>query len=139
MGFVKDEQRCCRFLSQPEVYRETVSGHERITLRVQTSPEGASAWMGTFFALAQATPTNVSKRQWLLPTIIAGGLCLSCFLPVIGGLLVARGLMPSSLNISETTYLQIGGVLLAVWFVWKGYRKRIVSNKESVASNSCGC
>ena len=53
LAFAREEQQCCGFLRDAEVYRET-GGKERIVLSLKTSTEGASAWTGAFFALAQS-------------------------------------------------------------------------------------
>ena len=145
LAFAQDEQRCCSFLAEATVFRETVSGVDRVVLTMKTSPEGAAVWVGSFFSLAGPVEPNQSKGQSgsnapVIKTsaLVVAGLCLVCFLPFLGALLVARGLIPASWNPSEGVYLLTGLILVGTWFLWKGARKRNIFGKRD-SSKSCGC
>ena len=138
LAFALDEQHCCAFLKEADVYRETVNDKERIVLSLKTSAEGASAWTGAFFALMSSAEqkgahTEGSSGKWAWPTAIAGVMCMACVLPILGGMLVARGLLPSQWNIGEGFYLLAGGIAIGLWFALKRYRS---TRKKA---NSCGC
>lgn len=142
LAFAKDEQRCCGFLKAAAVYRETEAGKERIVLSLRTSVEGASAWTGAFFALAQAPPEpaekigNTRSVQWAWPAVIGALMCMVCVLPIAGTMLVARGLIPAHWNLGEAAYLIAGAAVIALWFLVQWLRRFGAKNSQS---NSCGC
>lgn len=140
LAFAKDEQRCCGFLKAAAVYRETEAGKERIVLSLKTSVEGASAWTGAFFALAQ-TPLDPAEKiggtrsiRWAWPAVIGALMCMVCVLPIVGTMLVARGLIPAHWNLGEAAYLIAGSVVIAVWLIATKLRR-----SGEKASRSCGC
>lgn len=140
LAFAKDEQRCCGFLKAAEVYRETEAGKERIVLSLRTSVEGASAWTGAFFALAQAPLDPAEKLggtrsiRWSWPAVIGALMCMVCVLPIAGTMLVARGLIPAHWNLGEAAYLIAGSVVIAVWLIATKLRRSSARD-----SRSCGC
>lgn len=139
LAFALGEQRCCGFLQGANVYRETINEKERIVLSLKTSAEGASAWTGAFFAL---TPSSEGDKRvhaqghsgkWVWPTAIAGAMCMTCVFPMLGAMLVARGLIPSQWNIGEGFYLLAGGITIGLWLALKRYRSARKNTK------ACGC
>lgn len=142
LAFAKDEQRCCGFLKEAEVYRETEAGKERIVLSLLTSAGGTSVWTAAFFALAREPldPTEKVDRthsnRWTWPAVIGALMCIACVLPIIGTMLIARGLVPAHWNVGEMTYLIAGAAVIALGFLVKWLRRSDVKNSQS---NSCGC
>ncbi|VUD46436.1 hypothetical protein TDB9533_00823 [Thalassocella blandensis] len=142
LAFAKDEQRCCGFLKEAEVYRETDSDKDRIMLSLLTSAEGASAWTAAFFALAREPldPTEKIGRthsnRWAWPAVIGALMCMACVLPIIGTMLIARGLIPAHWNVGEMTYLIAGAAVIALWFFVKWLRRSGAKNSQS---NRYGC
>lgn len=77
-------------------------------------------------------------KRWWLPAALAGMLCLSCLLPLAGGLMVMKGLAPTEWQWGESLYWLIGGGLLLVWAGIKSYRKRAATGSGKT-SGGCGC
>jgi hypothetical protein len=132
------DQRCCPFLQQVAVRQEP----DRVVLEMQTTREGAAFWINLFHGLT-ATPSESKATRashWWQPAAIAAGLCLACLLPLAGGLLVARGLMPASWNFGEGVYLAIGVGLIGLYYIRRFWKKRrTLSGTKGRAQDAGGC
>ncbi len=82
-------------------------------------------------------PTKI--KQWWFPAALAGVLCLSCLLPLAGGLIVIKGLVPTEWQMGGSLYWTLGGIVLLTWVGAKSYRKRAATSGTGKSSGGCGC
>ncbi len=129
--FAERDRRCCAWLTGVAVSAED----NRKVLQLTTHPEGAAFWINLFMALPVAEKSSTTGRPLLKIGAIAAGLCLACLLPLAGGVLVARGLIPTGWNPGEGVYLALGGLVLAGWFGLKIRQRR----KARATGAGCGC
>ncbi len=139
-----NELRCCGFLSKAHARNEA----DRVVLTLEAPGEGARMWSEMFMSGNTTLPSKdpassagLSRRGGFWALIVAAGAALACGLPIIGAYLVGREIMPAAWNVSESTYLMLGGGALLGYAGWK-FRARFTKRAKGANSQgggACGC
>lgn len=127
-----NEARCCAFAAY-EISKDT----NGLCLTVRASDEGRVFLRRQYKQIlgssgAPGTP-GLSPRLSTIGALLAGMLCLACLVPIVGGFLVARGIVSSFWNPGELVWIGLGLAVSAGWFAFSKWKKR-----HNVAAG-CGC
>jgi hypothetical protein len=126
-AWIAGESRCCSFASY-----EVIEDSDGLRVAIHTDGEGKKFLRPMYRDLLRTVPSGALSGLAGPGAILAAVLCLSCLLPVVGGMLAARGLMGSFWNPGEMVWMGLGVGAIALWFGISKWRKR-------GQSNACGC
>ncbi|MBX7059888.1 MAG: hypothetical protein K1X75_17630 [Leptospirales bacterium] len=133
--FARQEQRCCSWIEEIFVREEA----QRSVMILRATPEGRAAWISAFMANTSAqTPQPSTGPGWKQMLVAAGAMCLACLFPLVGGILVARGLLPAAWNAGEGTYMAVAAGVIALYFGRSWWKSRSANRGDS-KDESCAC
>lgn len=132
-NFAAQDRRCCGWIQELSVREET----DRSVLVLRASREGMASWTNAFLGISSAPAgAQPSGPTWKQLTAMATVMCLACLLPLVGGLLVTKGLVAAAWNVPEGTYLALGAGVFTIYFARRWWKSRTTDGGKA---HGCNC